>query len=52
MLVEKTENILATWKLVEAALSHTSSQHVKEFFDTDHAAFDYRRDHCQIRQYR
>jgi len=51
MSIQKTENILAPRKSVEAALSHTSAQQVKEFFRTDRAAFQHRRDHGEIRQH-
>ena len=51
MLVQKAKNILPPRQPVEAALSHTSAQHVKEFLATDHAGFDHARDHRQIRQH-
>lgn len=52
MLVEKTENILAPWKSVEAALSHTLPQHAKQFFHTDGTLFHDGRNHAQVRQHR
>jgi hypothetical protein len=51
MLVEKAKNILAPRKPVEAALSHTSPQHVKEFPASDRPAFDHGGHHRQVRQH-
>jgi hypothetical protein len=39
VFVKKTQNILAPRQPVEAALSHTPAQHLKEFRDADPAAF-------------
>ena len=48
--MQEAENILAPRQPVEDALSHTSSQHLKEFRDPDRTACQYRRDHGQVRQ--
>lgn len=51
MLVEKAKNIFTPRQLVEAALSHTLSQHLEQLRAADRTAFEHGCDHGQIGQH-
>lgn len=51
MLVEKAKNIFTPCQPVEAALSHTLSQHLEQLRAADRTAFEHGCDHGQIGQH-